>query len=58
MGRRILVATDHEGGRIIMLGRAVTIFPDNLAAGTAGEVNFVHRQGLIEGASCAGSEWT
>ena len=32
-----------------MLGRAVTIFPDNLAAGTAGEVNFVHRQGLIEG---------
>ena len=49
VGRRILVATDHEGGRIIMLGRAVTIFPDNLAAGTAGEVNFVHRQGLIEG---------
>lgn len=49
VGRRILVATDHEGGRIIMLGRAVTIFPDNLAAGTAGEVKFVHRQGLIEG---------
>src|SRR6266436_2615327 len=49
VGRRILVATDHEGGRIIMLGRAVTIFPDNLAAGAAGEVNFVHRQGLIEG---------
>ncbi len=49
VGRRILVATDHEGGRIIMLGRAVTIFPDNLAAGSAGEVNFVHRQGLIEG---------
>ena len=49
MGRRLLVATDHEGGRIIMLGRAVTIFPDNLAAGTAGDVNFVHRQGLVEG---------
>ncbi len=32
-----------------MLGREVTIFPDNLAAGTAGEVNFVHRQGLFEG---------
>ena len=48
-GRRILVATDHEGGRIIMLGRAVTIFPDNLAAGTTGEVGFVHRQGVIEG---------
>jgi beta-N-acetylhexosaminidase len=49
LGRRLLVATDHEGGRIIMLGRQVTIFPDNLAAGTAGEVNFVHRQGLFEG---------
>ena len=49
LGRRLLVATDHEGGRIIMLGREVTIFPDNLAAGTAGEVNFVHRQGLFEG---------
>ncbi len=32
-----------------MLGRAVTIFPDNLTAGTAGEVAFVHRQGIIEG---------
>jgi beta-N-acetylhexosaminidase len=49
LGRRLLIATDHEGGRIIMLGRAVTIFPDNLAAGTAGEVAFVHRQGIIEG---------
>src|SRR5262250_3342409 len=49
MGRRLLVATDHEGGRIIMLGRAVTIFPDNLAAGAAGDVTFVHRQGLFEG---------
>src|ERR1700682_5500616 len=49
LGRRLLVATDHEGGRIIMLRRAVTIFPDNLAAGTAGEVNFVNRQGLFEG---------
>jgi beta-N-acetylhexosaminidase len=49
LGRRLLVATDHEGGRIIMLGRQVTIFPDNLAAGSAGEVNFVHRQGLFEG---------
>jgi hypothetical protein len=49
LGRRLLIATDHEGGRIIMLGRAVTIFPDNLTAGTAGEVAFVHRQGIIEG---------
>ena len=49
LGRRLLVTTDHEGGRIIMLGAGVTIFPDNLAAGTAGEVAFAKRQGLIEG---------
>src|SRR5260370_31174996 len=49
LGRRLVIAKDHEGGRMIMLGRSVTIFPDNLAAGTAGEINFVHRQGLFEG---------
>jgi beta-N-acetylhexosaminidase len=49
LGRRLLVATDHEGGRIIMLRSGVTIFPDNLTAGTAGAPAFVHRQGLIEG---------
>lgn len=48
LGRRLLVATDHEGGRIVMLGRGVTIFPDNLAVGTAGEEAFAHREGLIE----------
>ena len=46
--RRLLVATDHEGGRIIMLGRGTTIFPDNLAVGMAGAEAFAHRQGLIE----------
>ncbi|HSF07082.1 MAG TPA: beta-N-acetylhexosaminidase [Methylomirabilota bacterium] len=49
LGRRLLVATDHEGGRVIMLGRGVTIFPDNLAVGTAGEETFAYRQGLCEG---------
>jgi beta-N-acetylhexosaminidase len=49
LGRRLLVATDHEGGRIIMLGEGVTIFPDNLAAGTAGDVAFVEHQGRFEG---------
>ncbi|MBI1846055.1 MAG: glycoside hydrolase family 3 protein, partial [Candidatus Rokubacteria bacterium] len=43
LGRRLLVATDHEGGRIVMLGRGVTIFPDNLAVGTAGEEAFAAR---------------
>jgi beta-N-acetylhexosaminidase len=46
--RRLLVATDHEGGRVIMLGRGVTIFPDNLAVGAAGEEAFAYRQGLYE----------
>src|SRR5262245_23829264 len=49
LGRRLLIAPEHEGGRFSMLGRAVTIFPDNLTAGTAGEVTFVNRQGLFEG---------
>src|SRR5438270_4731727 len=48
LGRRHLVATDHESSRIVMLGRGVTIFPDNLAVGTAAEETFAHREGLIE----------
>jgi beta-N-acetylhexosaminidase len=48
LGRRLLVATDHEGGRIVMLGRGVTIFPDNLAVGTAGEESFAFKEGLFE----------
>ena len=45
LGRRLLVATDHEGGRIVMLGAGTTIFPDNLAVGTAGDPAFARRQG-------------
>lgn len=48
LARRLLVATDHEGGRVIMLGRGVTVFPDNLAVGTAEEETFAYRQGLCE----------
>ncbi|MBI1736058.1 MAG: beta-N-acetylhexosaminidase [Candidatus Rokubacteria bacterium] len=48
LGRRLLVSTDHEGGRIVMLGRGTTIFPDNLAVATAGEPAFAYRQGLME----------
>jgi beta-N-acetylhexosaminidase len=48
LGRRLLVATDHEGGRIVMLGRGTTIFPDNLALGTAGDEAFAFKQGLFE----------
>ena len=49
LGRRLLITTDHEGGRIVMLHQGVTIFPDNLTAGTAGDETLVARQGLIEG---------
>src|SRR2546422_8345686 len=47
LGRRLLVATDHEGGRVVMLGGATTIFPDNLAVGTAGEEAFAHHHGRL-----------
>jgi len=48
LGRRLLVATDHEGGRVIMLGEGVTIFPDNLAVAAAGDPAFASHQGRIE----------
>jgi beta-N-acetylhexosaminidase len=49
LGRRLLVTTDHEGGRVVMLGRATTVFPDNLAVAAAGDETFAARQGTIEG---------
>src|SRR5690349_17360746 len=49
LGRRLLVSTDHEGGRIVMLGEGTTIFPDNLAVGTAGDESFAFKQGVYEG---------
>jgi len=48
LGRRLLVTTDHEGGRIVMLGQATTIFPDSLALGTAGDESFAFHQGVFE----------
>jgi beta-N-acetylhexosaminidase len=48
LGRRLLIATDHEGGRVVMFGGGVTIFPDNLAVASAGEVAGARRQGEIE----------
>ena len=42
-----------------MLGRGTTIFPDNLALGTAGEEAFAFKPGADRGrASCAGSAST
>src|SRR5438128_1137674 len=48
LGRRLLVATDHEGGRTVVPGRGVTILPDSAGVGTAGEETCAQREGLLE----------
>jgi beta-N-acetylhexosaminidase len=47
LGRRILVCVDHEGGRVIMYGKGVTIFPDNLAFGHAGDPMLAQQAGTL-----------
>ncbi|MCB9800010.1 MAG: beta-N-acetylhexosaminidase [Candidatus Omnitrophica bacterium] len=46
--RRLLVAVDHEGGRVIHLSEGATIFPDNLALGQTDNEKYAFRQGEIE----------
>ncbi|OGP71628.1 MAG: hypothetical protein A2Z73_01305 [Deltaproteobacteria bacterium RBG_13_60_28] len=48
LGRKLLVAADHEGGRVIMFREAITVFPDNLAVGSAGKIEYAGKQGEIE----------
>ncbi len=48
LGRRLLVTADHEGGRVIMFRDGITVFPDNLAVGAAGQIDYARRQGAIE----------
>ena len=48
LGRKLLVLADHEGGRVIMFRDGVTVFPDNLAVGTAGKIDYARSQGEIE----------
>lgn len=48
LGRRLLVAVDHEGGRVVMFQRGVTVFPDNLAFGQGGYEADARLQGEIE----------
>src|SRR3989338_9263629 len=45
--RKLLVCVDHEGGRVIMYRDGVTIFPDNLALGHAGDAALAAKQGEI-----------
>ena len=45
--RRLLVCVDHEGGRVIMYGGGVTVFPDNLAFGRDGRVENVRAMARI-----------
>ncbi len=41
LGRKLLVCVDHEGGRVVMYRDGVSIFPDNLAFGRAGKIEYV-----------------
>ncbi|MBI3307593.1 MAG: beta-N-acetylhexosaminidase [Candidatus Omnitrophica bacterium] len=46
--KKLLVAVDHEGGRVIHLAEGITVFPDNLALGRTSNEDFARRQGEIE----------
>lgn len=48
LGRKLLVAVDQEGGRVIRFTKGITQFPDALSIGTRKDVEFVKRQGRIE----------
>lgn len=48
LGRKLLVTADHEGGRVIMFRDGITVFPDNLAVGGAGKIDYARKQGEIE----------
>ncbi len=45
--QRILIAIDHEGGRIVRFDQGVTVFPGNMALGITGDGKFAFQQGMI-----------
>lgn len=46
--RRIIIAVDHEGGRVIHLAEGVSVFPDNLALGKTRNEDYAKTQGEID----------
>src|SRR3989338_7769515 len=48
LGRRLITAVDHEGGRVIHLREGITVFPDNLALGQTQNEDYAVWQGEIE----------
>ncbi len=48
LGRRLLVCTDHEGGRVIMFRDGITVFPSNQALGKTGNTQLARQQGEQE----------
>lgn len=48
LGRKLLVAVDHEGGRVIHLAEGITVFPDNWTLGNTRKVSYAAEQGRIE----------
>ena len=48
LGRKLLVTADQEGGRVIMFRDGITVFPDNLAIGATGNLDYARQQGEIE----------
>jgi|GEM_PF-252159 beta-N-acetylhexosaminidase len=46
--RRLLVCCDHEGGRVIMFGGGVTVFPSSQAFGITGNTAYARSQGEFE----------
>ncbi len=48
LDRNLLIAVDHEGGRVIHIAEGASVFPDNLAFGRAGSITHVEEQGRIE----------
>ena len=46
--RKLLVAVDHEGGRVIHLAEGITVFPDNWCIGNTQNADYARQQGEIE----------